>query len=93
MTTSQGPRKRLPENPSEENLRKQAKHLAKQEGLQLAAAQRQLAIDYGYQNWAELIEAVAGRFVPLLPLRELIALTLGAASTALAAISVPAICG
>ena len=40
MTTSHGPRKRLPKNPSEENLRKQAKRLAKQEGLQLAAAQR-----------------------------------------------------
>jgi ATP-dependent Lon protease len=73
MSTPQGPRKRLPENPSDENLRKQAKRLAKGEGLQLAAAQRQLAIEYGYQNWAELMEAVVDRFVPFLPLRGLIA--------------------
>jgi ATP-dependent Lon protease len=73
MTTSHGPRKRLPEHPSEENLRKQAKQLAKEEGLQLAAAQRRLATDYGYRNWAELMRAVAPRFVPLVPLRGLVA--------------------
>jgi ATP-dependent Lon protease len=73
MTTSHGPRKRLPHNPSEENLRKQAKRLAKEESLQLAAAQRRLAIEYGYRNWAELMRAVASRFVPLVPLRGLIA--------------------
>ncbi len=73
MSTSQGPRKRLPENPSEENLRKQAKRLAAQEDLQLAAAQRRLAIEYGYKNWAELMRAVSSRFVPVLPLRELVA--------------------
>src|SRR3984957_10849068 len=73
MTTSQGPRKRLPENPSEENLRKQAKRLASQEALQLAAAQRRLAIEYGYKNWAELMRVVASQFVPLVPLRGLIA--------------------
>jgi ATP-dependent Lon protease len=73
MTTSDGPRKRLPQNPSEENLRKQAKRLAAQEHLQLAAAQRRLAIEYGYKNWAELMRAVASRFVPLVPLRGLIA--------------------
>jgi ATP-dependent Lon protease len=73
MTTPNGPRKRLPEHPSEENLRKQAKRLATQEGLQLAAAQRRLAIEYGYGNWAELIRAVASRFIPLVPLRELVA--------------------
>jgi ATP-dependent Lon protease len=73
MTTPQGPRKRLPNNPSEENLRKQSKQLAKQEGLQLAAAQRRIAIEYGYHNWAELMRSVASRFVPLVPLRGLIA--------------------
>jgi ATP-dependent Lon protease len=73
MTTSQEPRKRLPNNPSEENLRKQAKRLATQEDLQLAAAQRRLAIEYGYRNWAELMRAVSSRFVPVLPLRELVA--------------------
>ena len=76
MTTPQGPRKRLPKNPSEENLRKQAKQLAKEEGLQLAAAQRRLATEYGYHNWAELMRAVASRFVPLVPLRELVAFPL-----------------
>jgi ATP-dependent Lon protease len=73
MTTPQGPRKRLPENPSEENLRKQAKRLAAQEDLQLAAAQSRLAIEYGFKNWAELMRAVASRFVPLVPLRGLVA--------------------
>ncbi len=73
MTTSHGPRKRLPNHPSEENLRKQAKRLATQEDLQLAAAQRRLAIEYDYKNWAELMRAVASRFVPMVPLRGLIA--------------------
>ncbi len=73
MTTPQGPRKRLPNNPSEENLRKQAKRLAKEEGLQLAGAQRRLAIEYGYRNWAELMRAVSSPFVPLVPLRGLVA--------------------
>jgi ATP-dependent Lon protease len=73
MTTSKGPRKRLPENPSEENLRKRAKHLAKQEGLQLAAAQRRMAIEYGHRNWAELMRAVSSASVPVIPLRGLVA--------------------
>src|ERR1700731_1432296 len=73
MTKSDGPRKRLPNNPSEENLRKQAKRLASQEDLQLAAAQRRLAIEYGYRNWAELIRAAASQFVPVIPLRGLVA--------------------
>jgi ATP-dependent Lon protease len=75
MPTSPKPRKRLPKHPSEENLRKQAKGLAKEQGLQLAAAQRELAIEYGFRNWAELMEAVGAseRLVPFLPLRELVA--------------------
>lgn len=75
MPTSPKPHKRLPENPSEENLRKQAKGLAKEKGLQLAAAQRELAHEYDFPNWSELMEAVvvADRFVPFVPLRELIA--------------------
>ena len=73
MSASKEPRKRLPNNPSEENLRKQAKQLAKEEGLQLAAAQRRLATEYGYRNWAELIRAVASQFVPVIPLRGLVA--------------------
>jgi ATP-dependent Lon protease len=73
MSASKEPRKRLPKNPSEENLRKQAKQLAKDEGLQLAAAQRRLAIEYGYGNWAELMRAVASQLVPVVPLRGLVA--------------------
>jgi ATP-dependent Lon protease len=73
MTTSPKPLKRLPEHPSEENLRKQARRLANEKGLQLAAAQRKLAIEYGYQNWGALMQAVKDRFVPFLPLCELIA--------------------
>lgn len=73
MTTPQGPRKRLPQNPSEENLRKRAKRLAHERGLQLADAQYRLAAEYGYKNWAELMRAAASRFVPLLPLRGLVA--------------------
>ncbi|MET0653008.1 MAG: ankyrin repeat domain-containing protein [Hyphomicrobiaceae bacterium] len=57
MTTPQGPKRRLPANPSQENLRKQAKRLAKAEGLRLAAAQRRLAGEYGHRTWAELMRA------------------------------------
>jgi peptide-methionine (S)-S-oxide reductase len=52
------PRKRLPVKPSEEHLRKQAKRLAKQRALELAAAQHQLAKEYGCKNWAELMHVV-----------------------------------
>jgi ankyrin repeat protein len=56
----------LPPNPSAEHLRKQAKRLAKAEGLKLAAAQHKLAKDYGLANWAELMRAVElHRFSPL----------------------------
>ena len=58
MSTTQTSLKSLPENPSEEYLRKQAKRLARDEAMQLAGAQRRLANEYGYKNWAELIAAV-----------------------------------
>src|SRR5262249_19116452 len=45
----------LPEKPSAEHLRKQAKDLARGKAIQLAAAQRRLAREYGYRNWSELI--------------------------------------
>jgi ATP-dependent Lon protease len=48
----------LPRHPSEEFLRKEAKRLARDDAMQLAAAQRQLAHEYGYRNWAELMTAV-----------------------------------
>lgn len=75
MPALKGPHKRLPEHPSGENLRKQAKQLAKDEGLQLAAAQFQLANEYGFRTWAALMEAVVGAhpLVPFLPLRGLVA--------------------
>jgi ATP-dependent Lon protease len=104
MPPSETPPKRLPEKPSEEFLRKEAKRLAREQEIQLAAAQHQLAQDYGYRNWTELIKAVEDLsqrgtaapgpsdpsppsaeapadqeapsvfpFLPLLPLRELIA--------------------
>src|SRR5262245_7731433 len=58
-TTPQGPKRSLPANPSQENLRKQAKRLAKAQGLRLAAAQRRLAGEYGHRTWAELMRATA----------------------------------
>lgn len=57
MSIPQGPKRRLPANPSQENLRKQAKRLAKAEGLRLADAQRRLANEYGHRTWADLMRA------------------------------------
>ncbi|CAN5396688.1 hypothetical protein BH09VER1_BH09VER1_08590 [soil metagenome] len=52
-------RKKLPVNPSLEHLQKQAKRRVKQtSSLQLAAAQHQLALEYGCRNWAELARIV-----------------------------------
>jgi ankyrin repeat protein len=49
----------LPERPSLEQLRKQAKHLRKTEGLPtLAAAQLVLARHYGFASWTRLKNAV-----------------------------------
>lgn len=58
MATPAAPRRQLPANPSQEYLRKEAKRLAKAEGLKLAAAQRRLAHEYGYKTWAALAGAV-----------------------------------
>ncbi|HWA10538.1 MAG TPA: hypothetical protein VG838_13925 [Opitutaceae bacterium] len=53
-------RKKLPVNPSLEHLQKQAKRRAKQDSnLTLAAAQHQLAQEYGCKTWAELARMVA----------------------------------
>jgi ankyrin repeat protein len=49
----------LPSRPSQEHLRKQAKRLAKQKGLRLAEAQREVARQYGEPNWAALMQRVA----------------------------------
>jgi Lon protease-like protein len=58
MAPTQNRSRSLPEKPSEEHLRKQAKDLARGEAIQLAAAQRRLAREYGYRNWSELIRHV-----------------------------------
>ena len=58
MAPTQTRSRSLPENPSAEHLRKQAKDLARGEAIQLAAAQRRLAREYGYRNWGELIRHV-----------------------------------
>jgi ATP-dependent Lon protease len=57
MSETHSPRS-LPHKPSAEYLRKQAKRLARDESMRLAAAQRQLAHEYGRRNWAELMIAV-----------------------------------
>ncbi|MGF1656648.1 MAG: hypothetical protein ACFCU3_06675, partial [Verrucomicrobiales bacterium] len=52
-------RKKLPVNPSLEHLQKQAKRLVKNSPkLKLAGAQHQLAQEYGFKNWPELIHVV-----------------------------------
>jgi hypothetical protein len=58
MSQAQSSSKVLPPNPSTEYLRKEAKRLAHDEAIQLSAAQRRLAQEYGYWNWAELMNAV-----------------------------------
>lgn len=51
-------KRRLPVKPSQENLRKQAKRLAKLESIQLAEAQHKLAREYGAKHWVELMHMV-----------------------------------
>jgi ATP-dependent Lon protease len=58
MSATPATTKSLPHKPSEEFLRKEAKRLARDDAMQLAAAQRHLAHQYGYRNWAELMAAV-----------------------------------
>jgi peptide-methionine (S)-S-oxide reductase len=48
----------LPARPSKENLRKQAKRLARDKSVGLAEAQRRLAGDYGSPTWADLMRRV-----------------------------------
>lgn len=59
MSTPQPARKRLPVKPSEENLRKQAKTRAKVDRVDLSDAQHKLAKEYGFDNWAKLLQHVA----------------------------------
>ena len=59
MSATQTSPRSLPPNPSAEYLRKEAKRLARDNAMQLTAAQSRLAHEYGYRNWAELMTAVA----------------------------------
>lgn len=70
MSASDGARRALPEHPSSEHLRKQAKRVAKKRGVRLAAAQRQLAGDYGFADWAALMAHVR-RLEPAASLSQL----------------------
>ena len=58
MPTIQTSSRSLPRKPNQEYLHKQAKRLARDDAMQLAAAQLRLAHEYGYRNWAELMSAV-----------------------------------
>src|SRR5262249_50869610 len=58
MSQTRSSPKVLPRDPNREHLRKEAKRLARDGGLQLAAAQRRLAQEYGYKNWSELVRHV-----------------------------------
>jgi peptide-methionine (S)-S-oxide reductase len=58
MTPPHRATRTLPERPSAEHLRKQAKRLAKEAGLKLAEAQRRLANEYGSATWADLLQRV-----------------------------------
>src|SRR6185436_34704 len=72
MSASDSARRALPQHPSSEHLRKQAKRLAKQRGVQLAEVQRWLANEHGFADWAALMANV-GRLEPqaaLSPLAE-----------------------
>jgi hypothetical protein len=64
MATTPISSKSLPNRPSEEYLRKEAKRLARGGAIQLAAAQHRLARQYGYPNWADLINAVQAMASP-----------------------------
>lgn len=72
MSSSDGARRLLPDRPSSEHLRKQAKRLARRLHVQLADAQRQLSADYGFADWAALMAHVRA-LNPAQPLPPLVA--------------------
>lgn len=61
MSASDTPRRTLPAHPSQEYLRKEAKRLARADGVPLATAQARIAHDHGFANWARLMRAVLTR--------------------------------
>ena len=70
MSADDGARRVLPLRPSLENLRKQAKRHAKKQLVQLAQAQRDLALDLGFSDWAALVARVR-EISPETPLSDL----------------------
>jgi ankyrin repeat protein len=48
----------LPDRPSLEHLRKQAKRRRRERGIGLALAQREIATDYGFASWPRLVRHV-----------------------------------
>jgi len=70
MSISDDARRALPEHPSSEHLRKQAKRLAKLLGVQLAEAQQKVAAGYGFAGWAALMAHVRS-LAPQAPLSAL----------------------
>jgi ankyrin repeat protein len=67
MAPSHRATRELPEKPSAEHLRKQAKRLAKDAGVQLAEAQRRLANEYGSPTWGDLMQRVLSARAPAAP--------------------------
>ncbi|HEV2170678.1 MAG TPA: GNAT family N-acetyltransferase [Candidatus Binatus sp.] len=57
MPTHRKPSRSLPSKPSVEYLRKEAKRFSKARSINLVAAQRALAHEYGHRNWPELMTA------------------------------------
>lgn len=58
MSTPLPARKRLPVDPSQEHLQKQATRLARLEGRPLAAVRQRLAQEHGARDWTELMQVV-----------------------------------
>ncbi len=58
MSTPDGGKRRLPHQPSEEHLKKQAKRRARMDAIQLAEAQHRLAVEYGFASWPKLMAFV-----------------------------------
>ena len=48
----------LPERPSLEHLRKQAKARRRERGIALSQAQHELAHEYGFDSWPKLVHAI-----------------------------------
>jgi len=74
-------RKRLPDRPSEENLKKQAKRLAKRDNIPLSTAQHRLANEYGFASWPKLMDHVRALSAPP-PESALVAAAIKAATEA-----------